>query len=102
MKNVLLLREPSEGTSDRYESAFSQAGYNPISLPVLETVHTHTPHLRDILLHGPGSQDISGVIITSKRSCEAFKEALHLVQDGGGTRTDVGWYPPRLILKIRV
>ncbi|KAF9476896.1 tetrapyrrole biosynthesis, uroporphyrinogen III synthase [Pholiota conissans] len=90
MRNILLLRELSESAPDRYELAFSEAGYNPISLPVLETVLTNLSTFRDILLQGPRLQDISGVIVTSKRSCEAFKEALQLVQDEGDEKT-LGW-----------
>jgi uroporphyrinogen-III synthase len=81
MANVLLLREPSEDIPDRYETAFSAAGYHPISIPVLETLYTNIPRLRDIIQEGPKALGYNGVIITSKRSCDAWKEALQLLSD---------------------
>ena len=79
MANVLLLREPSQDSPDRYQSAFSAAGYNSISIPVLKTLHTNIPHLRDIIQEGPKALGYNGVIITSKRSCDSWKEALQLL-----------------------
>ena len=79
MTNVLLLREPSEGTPDRYQTALSAAGYLPISVPVLETLYTNIPHLRDVIQKGPKALGYHGVIITSKRSCDAWRQALQLL-----------------------
>ena len=81
MANVLLLREPSENVPDRYHAAFSAAGYFPTSVPVLETLHTNIPRLRDIIKNGPKVLGYNGVIITSKRSCDAWREALQLLSD---------------------
>ena len=69
--------------SDRYESVFLSAGYYPISVPVLETVHVNFPMLRDILCDGPEALGFSGVVITSKRSCEALGMALGLLKKDG-------------------
>ena len=94
MANVLLLREPSEETPDRYESAFSVAGYHPVSIPVLETLHTNIPRLRDIIQKGPKTFGYNGVIITSKRSCGAWREALQLLSDSALYDNDthaIGW-----------
>ncbi|KAF8968791.1 tetrapyrrole biosynthesis, uroporphyrinogen III synthase [Flammula alnicola] len=81
MINVLLLREPSEDAPDRYESAFAGAGYHPVSIAVLETVHTNISSLRDLIQGGPKAKGLSGVVITSKRSCDAWREALQLLRD---------------------
>lgn len=94
MSNILLLREPAEGTLDRYETAFSIAGYHPISIPVLETLHTNIPRLRDIIQQGPKALGYNGVIITSKRSCDAWRDALQLLSDSApddDTRAIGGW-----------
>jgi uroporphyrinogen-III synthase len=81
---VLLLREPSTPpTPDRYESAFLSAGYHPISLPVLETVHVNLPVLKDIICDGPKAHGFVGVVITSKRSCEAWAMALGILKEEG-------------------
>ncbi|KAF8809853.1 tetrapyrrole biosynthesis, uroporphyrinogen III synthase [Phlegmacium glaucopus] len=93
MANVILLRDRSEDTPDQYEAAFSAAGYHPISIPVLETFHTNIPHLRDIIQKGPKVSGYKGVIITSKRSCDAWKEALQLLSDSAPdyTHTIARW-----------
>lgn len=92
MANVLLLRDRSEDTLDRYETAFSAAGYYPISIGVLETIHTNIPRLRDIIQEGPKSLGYNGVIVTSKRSCDAWREALQLLSDSAPDDTHaIGW-----------
>jgi len=92
MVNVLLLREPSKDTPDRYETAFSAAGHHPISIPVLETLHTNIPRLRDIIQEGPKALGYNGVIITSKRSCDAWSEALQALSDSASDDTHtIGW-----------
>ncbi|KAG6853422.1 hypothetical protein C0991_004535 [Blastosporella zonata] len=76
MANVLLLRAPSNGQEDRYEGAFLDAGYHSISVPVLETITTNLPTLKDIIKNGPGPEKIDGVILTSARSCVAWKTSV--------------------------
>ncbi|KAF9458717.1 tetrapyrrole biosynthesis, uroporphyrinogen III synthase [Collybia nuda] len=77
MSNVLLLREPSSITGDRYEIAFNMAGYHAISVPVLETVFVNLPGLKSIVKEGPTVERFDGVIITSGRACEAWKTVVH-------------------------
>jgi len=81
MTNVLLLREPSEDGQDRYEAIFTEAGYYTVSIPVLETAYTNVENLRDIIHGGPHASGLDGVIVTSKRSCDAWREALRLLRD---------------------
>ena len=92
MANVLLLRELSQDIPDKYQTAFSAAGYHPISVPVLETLHTNIPHLRDIIQEGPKALGYNGVIITSRRSCDAWREALRLLSNSAPDNIHViGW-----------
>ena len=91
MGNVILLRDPSESTPNRYEAAFVAAGFHPVSVPVLETVHTNISDLAAIVRRGPEAQALAGVLITSKRSCEAWRKVLQLLQDDGEGASDVGW-----------
>lgn len=76
MANILFLRAPSPGEDDRYETTFNEAGYNVISVPVLETVLTNLADLETIVKDGPAPESIEGVIITSGRSCEAWKSVV--------------------------
>lgn len=102
MANVLLLREPSQDGPDRYQTAFSVAGYHPISIPVLKTLHTNIPHLRDIIQEGPKALGYNGVIITSKRSCDSWKEALQLLSNSAPDDTHaIGWCLLSCILKVK-
>ncbi|KAJ8487014.1 hypothetical protein ONZ45_g14470 [Pleurotus djamor] len=71
---VLLLRAAGNDTPDKYESAFLAENYTPVSIPVLETVLTNTDDLTSIIQAGPG-EDIKGVIITSARACEAWRNS---------------------------
>ncbi|KJA22650.1 hypothetical protein HYPSUDRAFT_66868 [Hypholoma sublateritium FD-334 SS-4] len=92
MGNVILLRDPSEAAPDRYEAAFAAEGFHPVSVPVLDTVHTNISNLADIVRRGPAAQTLSGVIITSKRSCEAWRKALQLLQaDHEGKSVLASW-----------
>ncbi|KXN90407.1 Uroporphyrinogen-III synthase [Leucoagaricus sp. SymC.cos] len=75
MPNVLLLRTPSETSPDPYESSLRKASYTPYSLPVLETSITNLSDLQALMYTGPQSRGYAGVIITSKRSCEAWSAA---------------------------
>ena len=103
MANVLLLREPSQDSPDRYQTAFSAAGYHPVSIPVLKTIHTNISHLRDIIQEGPEALGYNGVIITSKRSCDAWKEALRLLSDSAPDDTRaIGWCLLPCILKVKI
>jgi hypothetical protein len=78
MPNILLFREPSPDSTDRYEDLFhAHPGYTAKSIPVLETVHTNidllSTHLKDQFT------ELSGVVITSKRSCDALNESLQRI-----------------------
>ncbi|KAG5642299.1 hypothetical protein DXG03_003043 [Asterophora parasitica] len=87
MANVLLLRAPSSGEEDRYEAAFTDAGYNAVSVPVLKTISTNLPTLKDILEAGPAAENFEGVVLTSARSCEAWKTVMgELVRAGVTTQ----------------
>lgn len=102
MANVLLLREPLQDSPDRYQTAFSAAGYHPISIPVLTTLHTNIPQLRDIIQEGPKAHGYNGVIITSKRSCDSWREALQLLSDSASDDTHaIGWCLLPCILKVK-
>jgi uroporphyrinogen-III synthase len=76
MANVLLLRAPTVGDNDRYSSAFTLAGYHPVSAPVLETVPTNLTSLKEIVRAGPTAENYDGVILTSARSCSAWKSVV--------------------------
>lgn len=76
MANVLLLRAPSQGEEDRYSTTFNNAGYNAISVPVLETVLTNLTTLKAIVEKGPTAECLEGVIITSRRACDAWKTVV--------------------------
>ena len=78
MPNVLLFREPSGG-QDRYEQLFQESNYSSTSVPVLETVHSNLDSLGTSLLKD--YDGYSGIIITSKRSCDALHESLLLSLD---------------------
>ncbi|KAG7087405.1 hypothetical protein E1B28_013375 [Marasmius oreades] len=69
---VILLRAPSE-TNDIYETTLSASGYTVFSVPVLETVLTNVNDLTGIIQHGPA---YDGVIMTSARACEAWRDAV--------------------------
>lgn len=70
--NVLLLRNPPQGTPDRYHECLSSLGFSPHSIPVLDTVLTGFERMKDILL----GATYDGVIVTSSRSAEAWKEVV--------------------------
>ncbi|KAF4568431.1 hypothetical protein EYR40_010161 [Pleurotus pulmonarius] len=78
MTSVLLLRAASRDVPDKYESSFVAAGYVPTSIPVLETILTHTDELARVLSSDTNTSS-SGVILTSARACEAWKNASDLV-----------------------
>lgn len=54
-----------------------------MSVPVVETGYTNLHKLKDIVGTGPEKGGCGGVIMTSARSCEAWKAAvLELVEEG--------------------
>ncbi|KAI5991246.1 tetrapyrrole biosynthesis, uroporphyrinogen III synthase [Pisolithus albus] len=74
--NVLLLRSPTSDVPDKYEAVFRTHGYSPISVPVLETTLVHLEQLANRIAEGPSVHRFTGVIITSKRSIEAWGQAV--------------------------
>lgn len=76
MANVLLLRAPTTDGPDKYESALSNLEYHPVSIPVLETVLVNLGDLQDLVKSGPNFLKVSGVIITSARSSEAWRDVV--------------------------
>ena len=76
MSNVLLLRAPATEGQDKYVTTFQAQGYRPICVPVLETVLVNAPELRDVISKGPTEAGLQGVIVTSARACEAWREAI--------------------------
>jgi uroporphyrinogen-III synthase len=83
MSNILLLRSPSETTPDPYERILGEASYSSHSIPVLDTAFTNLESLQHIIAAGPGSKSYAGVIITSKRSCEALDMASKILSEKG-------------------
>lgn len=103
MPNVILLHTPTESPSDPYETALHGASLNASSIPVLETSFVNLPHLRSLILDGPQYRAFAGVIITSKRSCEAWMTAVKnlfasLLPNGDVSHTklkaSLGWSSP--------
>ncbi|KAI0697759.1 tetrapyrrole biosynthesis, uroporphyrinogen III synthase [Cytidiella melzeri] len=88
MANVLLLRSPSGDGIDKYESAFHDAGYHAVSVPVLETNFVNLNDLKHLIQSGPEGLGLSGVIVTSARSCEAWRKA---VQDQVSKSPSADW-----------
>ncbi|KAF9442818.1 tetrapyrrole biosynthesis, uroporphyrinogen III synthase [Macrolepiota fuliginosa MF-IS2] len=76
MSNILLLRSPAETSPDPYESVLRDASHSAYSITVLETSFTNLPTLQCLITGNPRPKAYSGVIITSKRSCEAWTTAL--------------------------
>ena len=86
---VLLVKEPKKSDSDSssasedgdpYGIALREAGYEAIYLPVLAHRLTNIPELRRIIESGASSQ-YSGLVFTSQRAVEAWKEAWTGVAD---------------------
>lgn len=102
--NVLLVRNPSEDTPDRYHQHLESIGLHPHSVPVLETVYTNLGNLHDIVTGN--RSDHGGVIMTSSRSAEAWdlvREGLSSVQWGdlhspGEQCYVVVWVRPGLLI----
>lgn len=76
MSNVLLLRAPATDGQDKYEVTFQAQGYKPICIPVLETVLVNVKDLQDLISQGSTIAGLHGVIVTSARACEAWREAI--------------------------
>ncbi|KAJ3830187.1 tetrapyrrole biosynthesis, uroporphyrinogen III synthase [Lentinula raphanica] len=73
---TILLRAPDpDASADRYEAAFDVLGSSSkaICVPVLETVLMNIEKLKQTIVSGP---NVDGVIITSARSCEAWKVSV--------------------------
>lgn len=109
---VLLLRAPN-GSPDPYESALTQSGYRPFSVPVLETVLVNGEDLKGILKDGPGSSGASmssvregeregegegerereggyeGVIVTSSRAAEAWGKVVEDIANEVGSESEI-------------
>ncbi len=90
---VLLLRSASEDNGpDKYEEAFRARGYRALSIPVLETVHTNTERLANVVRAGgliaqQTEKGYAGVIVTSGRACEAWRLVVEqLAMDGRYSR----------------
>ncbi|KAF7759628.1 hypothetical protein Agabi119p4_11323 [Agaricus bisporus var. burnettii] len=83
MSNILLLRSPSETAPDPYERMLEHASYSAHSISVLETSFTDLQNLQNLIAAGPDFKDYVGVIITSKRSCEALTTATKILSDKG-------------------
>jgi uroporphyrinogen-III synthase len=71
MTNVLLLRNPSADTPDRYHEFLESLGFVPHSIPVLDTALTGIELMKEVLLNN--SSDYDGVIITSSRAAETWR-----------------------------
>jgi uroporphyrinogen-III synthase len=76
MANVILLRASSQEATDLYEVSFRNLGYNPSSVPVLETAFTNSDDLRRTIANGPKTEEFAGVVITSARACDAWAQAV--------------------------
>ncbi|KAL1749107.1 tetrapyrrole biosynthesis, uroporphyrinogen III synthase [Schizophyllum fasciatum] len=76
---VFLLRTPDSEKPDRYESALSQAGYDPVSVAALETGFVNENDLRALVQSSAFAYD--GVIITSFRASNAWKRATQVLSD---------------------
>ncbi|RDX46079.1 tetrapyrrole biosynthesis uroporphyrinogen III synthase [Lentinus brumalis] len=95
---VLLLRSASEDNGlDKYEEAFRARGYRALSIPVLETVHTNTERLANVVRAGgliaqQTEKGYAGVIVTSGRACEAWRLVVEqLAMDRRYSREAGGW-----------
>lgn len=67
--SVLVFKEQSEN----YKTALERINYRPIFIPVLKSIHVDTPTLSDLI--SKGAEDFDGVVVTSQRAVEAWKEA---------------------------
>lgn len=94
MPNILLLRARSQNQIDPYEQSLSDAGYNPLCIPVLETVFTNSDKLKRTINPDdePQEQGLAGVIITSARACEAWGSVVkELVEGTSPSGNNLGW-----------
>ncbi|PSR78948.1 hypothetical protein PHLCEN_2v7252 [Hermanssonia centrifuga] len=93
MANVLLLRSPSSEEPDKYESALQSRGYSAVSVAVLETVLVNTSGLEDIVGKGPEDGRLGGVIITSARACESWRNVVLQLMSTPGISGDWSQIP---------
>ncbi|KAJ4481004.1 tetrapyrrole biosynthesis, uroporphyrinogen III synthase [Lentinula aciculospora] len=72
---AILLRAADMSTTDKYEAAFNAFGPHckGVCIPVLETVLVNLEKLKQTIIAGP---KVDGVIMTSARSCEAWKTVI--------------------------
>jgi uroporphyrinogen-III synthase len=75
-RHILLLRTPS--TLDAYHNELSALGYDPHSIPPLETTLVHLDDLRARLSRAPAGK---GVILTSARGAEAWRATVIALLD---------------------
>ena len=75
--SALLIRAPDVEKPDRYETAFSEAGFVVASVAALDTGFVNDDSL-DAAIRGRASE-FDGVIVTSSRACEAWKRAVQRV-----------------------
>ena len=79
MNHVLLLRAPStDGQDDPYDSQFKTLGptWTATSIQVLDTKFTGLEELQWIIQTGPKFHGYRGVVLTSARSADAWKQAV--------------------------
>ncbi|THH21767.1 hypothetical protein EUX98_g8288 [Antrodiella citrinella] len=93
VSNVLLLRAPTQDGSspDKYEACFASAGYQAVSIPVLETVLVNLSDLNQIVKKGPLQKGLGGVIVTSARACEAWRVVVEQLVTDEGQSLDTDW-----------
>ncbi|KAL1674571.1 tetrapyrrole biosynthesis, uroporphyrinogen III synthase [Schizophyllum commune] len=89
--SALLIRAPDAEKPDRYESAFSEAGFSVASVAALDTGFVNDDSL-DAAIRGRASE-FDGVIVTSSRACEAWKRAVQRVYpaEAKSSNSENGW-----------
>ncbi|KAL1756181.1 tetrapyrrole biosynthesis, uroporphyrinogen III synthase [Schizophyllum commune] len=89
--SALLIRAPDAEKPDRYESAFSEAGFAVASVAALDTGFVNDESL-DAAIRGRASE-FDGVIVTSSRACEAWKRAVQRVYpaEAKSSTSENGW-----------
>ena len=91
-RKVLQLRAPAgDGPlPDKYEASFASRGYDPVSVPVLETVLVNLQELGRVIQMGPVKRGLGGVIVTSARACEAWRGVVEQLVSASDVEADVG------------
>ncbi|KAL1749081.1 tetrapyrrole biosynthesis, uroporphyrinogen III synthase [Schizophyllum fasciatum] len=75
--SALLIRAADSEGPDRYESAFSAAGYAAVSVAALDTGFVNEDALDAAI--ASRAFEFDGVIVTSSRACEAWKRAVQRI-----------------------